>query len=245
IYNYRTLRPFLEKHGHNFRTAGDTETVVHLYEEYGDAGVHLLRGMFAYALWDSTRRRLVLARDRLGIKPLYYAQCGPRLVFASEIKALLAVPEVSRELDLDALQLYLTLSYVPGPATILKAVRKLPPGHLLTWQDGQVTLQRYWDVVLDEGARRANVDTAAEEFRALFEESIALHRISDVPLGVLLSGGIDSAAVTGMLARVSGRVKTFTVGFGTGVPEGELAEARAVARHFGTDHTEIVMGPGG
>ena len=243
IYNYRTLRPFLEKHGHNFRTAGDTETVVHLYEEYGDAGVHLLRGMFAYALWDSTRRRLVLARDRLGIKPLYYAQCGPRLVFASEIKALLAVPEVSRELDLDALQLYLTLSYVPGPATILKAVRKLPPGHLLTWQDGQVALQRYWDVVLDEGARRANVDTAAEEFRALFEESIALHRISDVPLGVLLSGGIDSAAVTGMLARVSGRVKTFTVGFDTGVPEGELAEARAVARHFGTDHHEIVMGP--
>ena len=152
IYNYRTLRPLLEKHGHSFRTAGDTETVVHLYEEYGDAGVHLLRGMFAYALWDSSRRRLVLARDRLGIKPLYYAQCGGRLVFASEIKALLAVPEVSRELDLDALQRYLTLSYVPGPATMVKAIRKLPPGHLLTWQDGQVTLRRYWDVVLEEGS---------------------------------------------------------------------------------------------
>jgi asparagine synthase (glutamine-hydrolysing) len=243
IYNYRTLRPFLEKHGHNFRTAGDTETVVHLYEEYGDAGVHLLRGMFAYALWDSSRRRLVLARDRLGIKPLYYAQCGGRLVFASEVKALLAVPEVSRELDLDALQRYLTLSYVPGPATMVKAIRKLPPGHLLTWQDGQVTLRRYWDVVLEEGERRLDQDTAAEEFRALFEESIALHRISDVPLGVLLSGGIDSAAVTGMLARMSGGVKTFTVGFDTGVTEGELAEARAIARHFGTDHHEIIMGP--
>jgi asparagine synthase (glutamine-hydrolysing) len=243
IYNYRTLRPFLEKHGHSFRTAGDTETVVHLYEEYGDAGVHLLRGMFAYALWDSSRRRLVLARDRLGIKPLYYAQCGPRLVFASEIRALLAVPEVSREIDPHALQLFLTLSYVPGPATMLRGVRKLPPGHLLVWQDGQVSVRRYWDVVLEDGERRMSEDSAAEEFRALFEESIALHRISDVPLGVLLSGGVDSAAVTGMLARVSGRVKTFTVGFDTGVMEGELNEARAVARHFGTDHHEIVMEP--
>jgi asparagine synthase (glutamine-hydrolysing) len=243
IYNYRTLRPFLEKHGHSFRTAGDAETVVHLYEEYGDAGVHLLRGMFAYALWDSTRRRLLLARDRLGIKPLYYAQCGPRLVFASEIKALLAVPEVSRELDVEALHCYLTLQYVPGPATILKAVRKLPPGHLLVWQDGGVTVRPYWDVVLEAGERRVNADTAAEEFRALFEESVALHRISDVPLGVLLSGGIDSASVTGMLARLSGRVKTFTVGFDAGATEGELTEARAVARHFGTDHHEIIMGP--
>jgi asparagine synthase (glutamine-hydrolysing) len=243
IYNYRALRPFLEKHGHSFRTAGDTETVVHLYEEYGDAGVHLLRGMFAYALWDSSRRRLLLARDRLGIKPLYYAQCGARLVFASEIKALLAVPEVSRELDLEALHLYLTLQYVPGPATILKAVRKLPPGHLLVWQDGQVTLQRYWDVVLETGERRVDAEAAAEEFRGLFEESIALHRISDVPLGILLSGGIDSAAVTGMLARVSGRVKTFTVGFDAEATDGELTEARALARHFGTDHHEIIMGP--
>src|SRR4029450_13838732 len=128
-------------------------------------------------------------------------------------------------------QLYLSLSYVPGPATILKAVRKLPPGHLLTWQDGHVTLQRYWDGVLEQGGGAVREDTAAEEFRALFEESIALHRISDVPLGVLLSGGIDSAAVTGMLARVSGRVKTFTVGFDTGVPEGELAEAGARCPH--------------
>jgi asparagine synthase (glutamine-hydrolysing) len=243
IYNYRTLRPFLEKHGHSFRTAGDTETVVHLYEEYGDAGVHLLRGMFAYALWDSSRRRLVLARDRLGIKPLYYAQCRGRLVFASEIRALLAVPDIPRDIDLEALHLYLTLSYVPGSATMLKAVRKVPPGHLLVWQDGQPTLQRYWDVVLEDGQQGPSRDTAADEFRGLFEESIALHRISDVPLGVLLSGGMDSAAVTGMLARVSGRVKTFTVGFDTGVVEGELTAARAVARHFGTDHHEMVMEP--
>ena len=243
VYNYRQLRPFLEKHGHSFRTAGDAESVVHLYEEYGDAGVHLLRGMFAYAIWDGRHRRLLLARDRLGIKPLYYVQAGPMLAFASEIKALLAVPGVSRELDADALQLYLTLQYVPGAATILKSVRRLPPGHQLTWQDGRVEVRQYWDLVLDEGERRLDTDTAADEFRSLLEESIAHHQISDVPLGVLLSGGVDSAAVTALLAGVSGRVKTFTVGFDVGGAEGELAQARVVARHFGTDHHEIVMGP--
>jgi asparagine synthase (glutamine-hydrolysing) len=243
VYNYRQLRPFLEKHGHSFRTAGDAESVVHLYEEYGDAGVHLLRGMFAYAIWDGRHRRLLLARDRLGIKPLYYVQAGPMLAFASEIKALLAVPGVSRELDADALQLYLTLQYVPGAATILKSVRRLPPGHQLTWWDGRVEVRQYWDLVLDEGERRLDADTAADEFRSLLEESIAHHQISDVPLGVLLSGGVDSAAVTAVLAGVSGRVKTFTVGFDVGGAEGELAQARVVARHFGTDHHEIVMGP--
>jgi asparagine synthase (glutamine-hydrolysing) len=243
VYNYRQLRPFLEKHGHGFRTAGDTETVVHLYEEYGDAGVHLLRGMFAYAVWDRRRRRLLLARDRLGIKPLYYAQVGGTLAFASEVKALLAVPGLARGLDADALAQYLTLQYVPGPATILSAVRKLPPGHCLTWQDGRAEIRQYWDLVLDEGERRLDEDTAADEFRELLEESIAHHQISDVPLGVLLSGGIDSAAVTALLARVSSRVKTFTVGFDGGAPEGELGAARVVARHFGTDHHEIVMGP--
>ena len=243
VYNYRGLRPFLEKHGHSFRTAGDAETVVHLYEEYGDAGVHLLRGMFAYAVWDGRHRRLLLARDRLGIKPLYYVQSGPMLAFASEIKALLAVPGVSRELDADALQLYLTLQYVPGAATLVKSIRRLPPGHLLTWRDGRVEVRQYWDLVLDEGERRLDADTAADEFRSRLEESVAQHQISDVPLGVLLSGGIDSAAVTALLAGGGGRVKTFTVGFDAGGAEGELAEARVVARHFGTDHHEIVMGP--
>ncbi len=242
VYNYRQLRPFLEKHGHSFRTAGDTETVVHLYEEYGDAGVHLLRGMFAYAVWDRRRRRLLLARDRLGIKPLYYAQAGRTLAFASEIKALLAVPDVARALDPDALAQYLTLQYVPGPATIVRAIRKLPPGHSLTWQDGRVQVRQYWGLVLDESERRLDEAAAAEEFRGLLEESIAHHQISDVPLGVLLSGGVDSAAVTALLARVSRRVKTFTVGFEGGGPEGELGEARRVAQHFGTDHHEIVIG---
>jgi asparagine synthase (glutamine-hydrolysing) len=244
VYNYRQLRPFLEKHGHRFGTAGDTETVVHLYEEYGDAGVHLLRGMFAYAIWDRRRRRLLLTRDRLGIKPLYYAQAGRAFAFASEVKALLAVPDVARALDPVALAQYLTLQYVPGPATIVQAIRKLPPGHALTWQDGRVEVRPYWDLVLDAGERRLDDEaTAAEELRGLLEESIAHHRISDVPLGVLLSGGVDSAAVTALLARVSSRVKTFTVGFDVGVREGELSEARLVARHLGTDHHELVMGP--
>ena len=243
VYNYRHLRPFLEKHGHRFRTAGDAETVVHLYEEYGEAGVHLVRGMFAYAIWDRPRRRLLLTRDRLGIKPLYYAQAGGALAFASEVRALLAVPDVARDLDPDALARYLTLQYVPGPATILRSIRKLPPGHWLAWQDGRVEVRAYWDLVFDGGDRRLDEATAAAELRERLEDSIAHHRISDVPLGVLLSGGIDSAAVTALLARAGGRVRTFTVGFDIGEPEGELAEARRVARHLGTDHQELVMGP--
>ena len=243
VYNYRQLRPFLEKHGHRFGTAGDTETAVHLYEEYGEAGVHLLRGMFAYAIWDRRRRRLLLTRDRLGIKPLYYAQAGRALAFASEVKALLAVPDVARGLDPDALAQYLTLQYVPGPATIVRSIRKLPPGHWLAWQDGRVEVRAYWDLVFDGGDRRLDEATAAAELREQLEDSIAHHRISDVPLGVLLSGGIDSAAVTALLARAGGRVRTFTVGFDVGGPEGELAEARRVARHLETDHHELVMGP--
>jgi asparagine synthase (glutamine-hydrolysing) len=245
IYNYRQLRAQLEKRGHSFRTAGDAETIVHAHEEYGDAGVHRLRGMFAYAVWDRRQRRLLLVRDRLGIKPLYYAQAGATLAFASEVKALLAVPGVSRQLDAEALQRYLTLGYVPGPATILTAVRKLPPGHRLAWHGGRIEVRRYWDLVLDEGARRLPARAAAEAFREQLEDSVAHHQVSDVPLGVLLSGGIDSAAVTALLAGGGRRVKTFTVGFEAGDgDEGELAPARRVARHFDTEHHEIVMGSG-
>jgi asparagine synthase (glutamine-hydrolysing) len=244
VYNYRELRPLLEKRGHSFRTAGDTETVVHLYEEYGDAGVHLLRGMFAYAIWDRRRRRLLLVRDRLGIKPLYYAQVGRTLAFASELAPLLAVPGVARTLDPDVLAQFLTLQYVPGPATLVRSVRKLPPGHCLAWEDGRVEIRHYWDLVLDAGERRLDAEATAAELRALLEEAVALHRISDVPLGVLLSGGLDSAAVTALLARGRGRVKTFTVGFAGDEATGELPAARAVARHLGTEHHEVVMGPG-
>jgi asparagine synthase (glutamine-hydrolysing) len=242
IFNFRELRTFLEKKGHKLRTAGDTEVLVHLYEEYGDASVGALRGMYAYAIWDRARRQLVLFRDRLGIKPLYYAQVGGVLAFASELKALLRVPAVKRDLDMDAVALYLSLQYVPGPRTILGSIKKLPPGHFLVWRDGHVTIRRYWDVVLDEGERRLDEDAAADEFRTLLEETMALHAVSDVPLGVLLSGGIDSAAVTGLLARSLPRVKTFTVGFDAGRQTGELEQARIVARHFDTEHHEVVVG---
>ena len=243
IYNYKELRHFLEKKGHVLRTAGDTEVLVHLYEEYGEAGVHLLRGMFAYAIWDVQRRRLVLTRDRLGIKPLYYTESGGRLIFGSEIKSILAIPGVPREADHGALGVYLTLQYVPGPRTMLRGIYKLPPGHLLVWQDGQTAVRQYWDVVMVEGDRKATEETAAEEFQALLQETVDIHRISDVPIGVLLSGGIDSSTVVAELTQIGERPTTFTVGFQTGEGINEIEEARLVARHFDTDHHEIVTGP--
>ncbi len=241
IYNFQTLRALLEAKGHTLKTAGDTEVLVHLYEEYGDAFVHLLRGMFGFAIWDRVRRRLLVARDRLGIKPVYYAELGACLAFASEIKALAAVPGVVRRIDAEAADLYLTLQYVPGPRTMLAGIRKLPPGHVLTWHDGTTTIRKYWDIVLAEGDRRVTEEHAAEEFQDLLDETIRLHRISDVPIGVLLSGGLDSSAVTAMLARTGPAPRTFTVGFDVGGGINELPEARVVAQHLATDHREVVM----
>ncbi len=241
IYNYQELRSFLEKKGHVLRTAGDTEVLVHLYEEYGEAGVHYLRGMFAYAIWDRRRRRLILARDRLGIKPLYYAESGARLVFASELKALFAGVSLPRELDPEALDVYLTLQYVPGPRTMLRGIQKLPPGHLLLWHGGQASVQSYWDVALLETDPNVKEEEAAVEFRELLDDSVRCHRIADVPVGVLLSGGIDSSAVTACLSRGGGRPETFTVGFEGGHGISEIGDARIVAEHFGTKHREIVL----
>jgi asparagine synthase (glutamine-hydrolysing) len=241
IYNYQELRSFLEKKGHILQTAGDTEVLVHLYEEYGEAGVHYLRGMFAYAIWDKRRRRLVLARDRLGIKPLYYAETGNRLLFASELKALLAGGNLPRELEDQALDLYLTLQYVPGPLTMLRGIRKLPPGHLLLWHDGRAIVQRYWDVVLQDDDWSVKEETAAEAFQELLEDSVRCHRIADVPVGVLLSGGMDSSAVTALLARTGERPQTFTVGFEAAHGISEIREARVVADHLGTNHREVIM----
>ncbi|MEO6212389.1 MAG: asparagine synthase (glutamine-hydrolyzing) [Vicinamibacterales bacterium] len=242
IYNYRPLREHLEQKGHRLRTAGDTETLVHLYEEYGEAAVHLLRGMFGYAIWDAPRRKLVLVRDRVGIKPLYYTQHQGRLVFGSEIKSILAVPGIPREIDPEAFNAYLTLQYVPGPRTMLKGIRKLPPGHWLVWQDGQVHVEQYWDVVFDDDPPPMSERVAAEQLRAILEESVELHRISDVEVGVLLSGGIDSTAVTALLNRNGHRTRSFTVGFTTGAV-GETAQARRVAEHIGTEHHELLIGP--
>jgi asparagine synthase (glutamine-hydrolysing) len=243
IYNYPELRRLLEKQGHRFSTACDTEVLVHLYEEYGDSGVQLLRGMFAYALWDTTRRRLLLVRDRLGIKPLYYTQAGGELTFASEAKALFARPGIAAEPNLDALDLYLTFQYVPGPTTLFKGVQKLPPGHLLTAEGSRIEVRRYWDTVFWQGERGVDFDEAAEEFRQIFTESVRMHLASDVPVGVLLSGGIDSSAVVGSMAASGVPVRTFTVGFDIPGLHNELEDARIVAKHFGTDHHEIVVRP--
>jgi asparagine synthase (glutamine-hydrolysing) len=241
IYNYRELRAHLEQKGHRLRTAGDTETLVHLYEEYGESAAHLLRGMFGYAIWDAPRRRLVLVRDRVGIKPLYYTQHGGRLVFGSEIKSILAVPGIPREIDPEALDAYLTLQYVPGPRTMLKGISKLPAGHWLIWQDGEVRVEQYWDVVFDDDPPPVSAKVAVEQLRGILEESVDLHRVSDVEVGVLLSGGIDSAAVTALLNRNGQRTRSFTVGFTTGAV-GETGQARRVAEHVGTQHHELLIG---
>ncbi len=241
IYNYRELRKLLQQKGHRFATAGDTEVLVHLYEEYGEEGVHLLRGMFSYALWDTVRRRLVLVRDRLGIKPLYYAQRGGMLAFASEAKALFAHPEFRAEADVDALDLYLTFQYVPGPDTIFKGVRKLPPGHMLVAEGSRVEVRRFWDTVFWIGERGVDFEDAADEFKQIFVEAVRTHLVSDVPIGVLLSGGIDSSAVVGAMTMAGLVPETFSVGFDMPGLRNELPDARIVAEHFGTRHHEIVV----
>jgi asparagine synthase (glutamine-hydrolysing) len=244
IYNYRELRAQLEGRGHSFRTQSDTEVLIHLYEEYGDASLHLVRGMFGFALWDARRHRLLLARDRLGIKPLYYAATPDGLVFASEAKALFQHPAIRPEINLDALDCYLSLRYVPGEDTLFRGVKKLAPGHLLVHEKSRTEVRRYWQLVLGDFQPAVNLDEAVEEFGSLLRETVRAHLVSDVPLGVLLSGGLDSAGVTALTAATSDRpVKTFTVGFDLPGAHNELAEARRVARHLGTDHHELVVKP--
>ena len=244
IYNHRELRSRLESRGHRFTSRSDTEVLVHLYEEYGDASVHVLEGMFAYALWDERRRRLLLVRDRLGIKPLYYTEMGGAFLFASEAKAFLHYPGFSADVEHDALDLYLALQYVPGPETLFRGVRKLPPGHLLIVHDGRVSVRRYWDLVLGDFQPGTTLDEAAEEFAALFRETVQRHLVSDVPVGALLSGGVDSSAVVAMMAAASDRPpETFTVGFELPGRHNELAEAGRVARRFGTAHHELLLKP--
>ncbi len=244
IYNHRELRARLETKGHHFATRSDTEVLVHLYEEYSDALVHLLQGMFAFAIWDANRHRLLLARDRVGIKPLYYTETRDVLVFASEAKALFEHPDVKPEVDLDALDIYLSLRYVPGPDTLFRGVKKLPSGHLLTRENGRTEVRRYWELVLGDFPPAVHLEEAVEEFSALLRETVRAHLISDVPIGVLLSGGLDSSAVTALAGLASARpATTFTVGFDLPGAHNELAEARATARHLGTDHHELVIKP--
>jgi asparagine synthase (glutamine-hydrolysing) len=245
IYNYLELRRCLERAGHVFATSSDTEVIVHLYEDHGDDFVTHLAGMFAIALWDARRRRLLLARDRLGIKPLYYLVDGERVLFGSEIKALLAAG-APREIDLQALHDYLSLNYVPGPRTILRAVKKLPPGHLMVCAGGDVALRRYWRLAYPAPAgngRPRPEASYAEELRALLRTTVAQHLLSDVPLGVFLSGGVDSSTLVALMREMSsGPIQTFSIGFAERSYD-ELAYARTVARAFDTRHHEMVVRP--
>jgi asparagine synthase (glutamine-hydrolysing) len=243
IYNFRELRSTLAARGHAFRTRSDTEVLLRAYEEYGDGCVEHLRGMFAFALWDRRRRRLLLARDRLGKKPLYYRQRDGVLLFASEIKALLTHPSVGREVDPEALHHYLAFGYGPGDRSMFAGIASLPPAHLAVADGESVTTAAYW--ALPRGGAAVPPAEAPGLVRRALAESVRLRLESDVPLGVFLSGGIDSSAIVASMRDVTGgRIATFTVGFGAADPSfDELPYARLVARRFGTDHHEEILEP--
>ncbi len=241
IYNYASLRSELEKSGHVFRTRSDTECIVHLYEEMGVDFPKKLNGMFAIALWDRGRKTLVLARDRLGVKPVYYSRLADgTLAFASEIKALLRCPGVDTAIDPVALDSYLALQYIPGPHTIYRGVHKLPAGHTLVANDGGVVVKPFW--TLEPTPPPASFEQACDEFRVLFEDAVRIRLMSDVPLGAFLSGGIDSGLVVAAMAKAMDRpVRTFSIGFDTEGWHSELPYADRVARHFGTEHEAMTI----
>jgi asparagine synthase (glutamine-hydrolysing) len=244
IYNYRELRLELESLGHRFYTSSDTESIVHAYEQWGEDAFRRLRGMFGIALWDEPKRTLLLARDRAGQKPVHYAERGGRLYFGSEIKSLLAAGAVDPRLNLAALDHYLAFLYTPRDASIFEGVRKLPPAHFLRWRDGRAEIKHYWQVAATETFRGSEAE-AIEALSGVLQDAVGSHMVSDVPLGAFLSGGVDSSAVVGMMARASSRpVKTFSIGFDDPAFD-ELEHARTVARHFGTDHHEFVVRPDG
>jgi asparagine synthase (glutamine-hydrolysing) len=242
IYNYRELRRELAARGFDFRTRSDTEVIVHGYDAWGEAVVDHLRGMFAFAIWDARRERLLLARDRLGIKPLYWARAGSDLVFASEIKALFAFPDVPRALDDAHFAAYLALRYVPAPDTLFHGIRRLEPAHLLLFENGRLNLTRYWDLPVEAPpARHWNEKEEADRLAQLLVEATRMHLMGEVPVGLFLSGGIDSTAV-GWAMKANGvqRLKSFSVGFDSpSDPESELAWARAAASALGAEHREV------
>ena len=242
IYNFQELRRELEAAGHVFYTNTDTEAIVHAYEQWGAEAIKRLRGMFGLAIWDTKSKTLLLARDRIGIKPLYYAETNGRLYFGSELKSLLQAPDLPRDLDLDALDHYLSFLYTPRDGSIFRSVRKLPPGHLLTWCDGRISVEQYWQIEAKEDFGGSEAEAIAG-LRDVLTDAVRSHLVSDVPLGAFLSGGIDSSLVVGLMAQTSGaRVKTFSIGFDEPAFD-ELEHARRVAQHFGTDHHEFVVKP--
>jgi asparagine synthase (glutamine-hydrolysing) len=240
IYNYPDLRRELERDGHSFRTDSDTEALVHLYEQHGTGFARRLRGMFAVAIWDARARRLVLARDRYGIKPLYYRHHAGELSFASELRAL-----PRGEIDLDALEAFLAFNSIPAPYSIFRDVHKLPAGHTLVWEDGRIELERFARSAPAQVAdlRRDDEAELIEELRARLRESVRAHLLADVPVGVLLSGGVDSAALAALAAEeTAGPIHTFTIGFSERSFD-ERADARLVADRYGTNHHELLVQP--
>jgi asparagine synthase (glutamine-hydrolysing) len=243
IYNFQELRQQLKGRGHVFSTHGDTETIVHLYEEYGNHCVDHLRGMFAFALWDERHKRLLVARDRLGIKPLYYAEIGGRILFASELKSILQLPEVGRSFNWSAVSHLFSFLSTPPTEAIVDGVHKLEPGHLLTASPGGTpVIERYWELSFEPDYGKEE-DYFIEHVRGLLEESVRLHMVSDVPLGAFLSGGIDSSSIVATAARLTDApLKTFSIGFSE--PDyNELEYARVVAKRFRTEHHELTLGP--
>lgn len=248
IYNFPELREELKALGHEFKTRTDTETIVHAYEEWGEDFVQHLRGMFAFAVWDRRKEKLILVRDRIGIKPLYYTLLDDRtLVFGSELKAIIVHPRVKRELNPAALDLFLTVEYVPAPLSIFKNIHKLPAGCYLVYQRGDVRIEKYWDIEpeagADEKASRESLESHMDRLYELLKESVKLRLISDVPLGAFLSGGIDSSTIVGLMRELGASpLKTFSIGFEE-VSYNELEYARRVARKFETEHEEFILEP--
>jgi asparagine synthase (glutamine-hydrolysing) len=244
IYNYQALREQLLAAGHRFQTASDTETILHLYEEHGLEALSRLRGMFAFAIHDRRSGRVVLARDRLGIKPLHYLETPQVFYAASEIKSLLGLRESDRTLDEVALDQYFSLLYVPAPRTIFRAIRKVPPGHYLIKDRGKpAVLAPYWQLSARPGSPRSDDEWTAE-FRRRFDDAVASHLVADVPLGVFLSGGLDSSSMVASMARAGAKIKTFSLGFPDEYRDfDERRYARQVARAFGADHEEVIVEP--
>ena len=244
IYNFAEVRAELVAHGHRFRTGSDTEIIVHGYEQWGDRCVERFRGMFAFAVWDASRRRLLLARDRVGVKPLYYAELpGEGIVFGSEIKSLLADPEVPRDWRPEAIDQYLTLLYVPAPDTVYRGIRKLPPAHVLVAEGGRTRVSRYWDLTFTGDGDPAREDAYLEELDHLLAEAVKLRLVSDVPLGAFLSGGIDSSTVVAYMKEVSETAPvTISVGFDNDKFD-EVRHAESVARHLGCEFHALTANP--
>ncbi|MFQ5709115.1 MAG: asparagine synthase (glutamine-hydrolyzing) [bacterium] len=241
IYNYLELRTDLEKKGHKFRTRTDTEAIVHAYEEYGDDCPSKLNGMFGFAIFDERRQTLFLARDRLGIKPLYYYCDSRKFAFASELKSILQIKDVPRNVDLQALDIFMTFEYIPAPHSILQNISKLPPGHTLTLRDGKLHVKRYWELQFDE--KQVDENELSEQLLDLLQDAVKIRLMSDVPLGAFLSGGIDSSSVVALMSRSMNQpVKTFSIGFEES-SYNETNYARTIANLFQTEHHEFTIQP--